>query len=112
MHGVLQLHFDGVRPEEWTPSYAGNSSRVDFYLPRERVVVEAKMTRPGLGQKEIVNQLLIDVARYAQRQSVDTLVCLVYDPERRCENSATLENDIESSASRLRIRVVVCPRGF
>jgi hypothetical protein len=112
MHGILKLHFDDVRPEEWTPSYAGNSSRVDFYLPRERIVVEAKMTRPGLGQKEVVNQLLIDVARYAQMQSVDTLVCLVYDPERRCGNPATLENDIESSAGRLRIRVVVCPRGL
>jgi len=112
MHGILKLHFDDVRPEEWTPSYAGNSSRVDFYLPRERIVLEAKMTRPALGQKEVVNQLLIDVARYAHMQTVDTLVCLVYDPERRCGNPATLENDIESSASRLGIRVVVCPRGL
>ena len=32
-HAILLLHFDDVRPEEVTPSYAGNSSRVDFYLP-------------------------------------------------------------------------------
>ena len=48
-----QLHFDDVRPEEWTPGYAGNSSRVDFYLKRERTIVEAKVTCKGLDQKEV-----------------------------------------------------------
>ena len=65
LHTILKLHFDDVRPEEVTPSYAGSAPRVDFYLPRERIVVEAK-TRANLGQKEVANQLLIDVARYAQ----------------------------------------------
>jgi hypothetical protein len=34
LHAILKLHFDDVRPEEVTPSYAGSASRVDFYLPR------------------------------------------------------------------------------
>jgi hypothetical protein len=71
LHAILKLHFDDVRPEEVTPSYAGRASRVDFYLPRERIVVEAKMTRANLGQKEVANQLLIDVARYAQMPTVN-----------------------------------------
>ena len=44
-HAILALHFDDVRAEEVTPSYAGNSSRVDFYLPDARLMVEVKMTR-------------------------------------------------------------------
>lgn len=112
LHAILKLHFDDVRPEEYTPSYAGNASRVDFYLPRERIVVEAKMTRPNLGQKEVANQLVIDVARYAQMPTVDTLICVVYDPERRCDNPRTLENDLEASAGRLKVRVIVCPQGL
>jgi hypothetical protein len=112
MYAILKLHFDDVRPEEVTPSYAGNASRVDFFLPRERIVVEAKMTRASLGQKEVANQLAIDAARYAQMQTVDTLICLVYDPERRCENPRTLENDVEAGAGRLRVRAVVCPQGM
>jgi hypothetical protein len=112
LHAILKLNFDDVRPEEVTPSYAGNASRVDFYLPRERIVVEAKMTRGNLGQKDVANQLVIDVARYAQMATVDTLVCLVYDPGRKCSNPRTLENDIEASLGRLKVRAIVCPQGL
>ena len=81
LHSILRLHFDDVRPEEVTPSYAGNSSRVDFYLRAERVVVEAKMTRQNLKQKEVTDELIIDAARYSQMDHVDTLICLIYDPQ-------------------------------
>lgn len=111
LHSVLRLHFDDVRPEECTPSYAGKSSRVDFYLPRERTVVEAKMTRVGLGQKEVSDELIIDKERYAKMARVDDLVCFVYDPDRICPNPAALENDLEQSGAPLRVAVVVCPSG-
>ncbi len=112
LHAVLRLHFDDVRPEEYTPSYGGNASRVDFYLPRERIIVEAKMTRPTLGQREVTDALIIDAARYAQMEGVDILICLVYDPDRRCSNPQTIENDIEKSRGRLTVRAIVCPRGL
>jgi hypothetical protein len=41
---MLKLHFDDVRPEEWTPSYAGNSSRIDFLLKEFGLAIEVKMT--------------------------------------------------------------------
>lgn len=110
LHGILRLHFDDVRPEEYTPSYAGKHSRVDFLLPRERMVIEAKMTRSGLGQKEVIDQLLIDVGRYSKMEHVDTLVCLVFDPERKCANPKGIESDVENSGGRLNVRVVVCPQ--
>ena len=112
LHATLKLHFDDVRPEEVTPSYAGNASRVDFFLPRERIIVEAKMTRANLGQREVANELAIDAARYAQMMTVDTLICLVYDPGRQCSNPTTLENDVEASAGRLTVRAIVCPHGL
>jgi REase_DpnII-MboI len=111
LHGILKLHFDDVRPEEWTPSYAGNASRINFLLPRERMIIEAKMTRQGLGQKEVVNELIVDVARYAKFPNVDSLLCLIYDPARRCTNPAALEDDLGNSEGWLRVVAVVCPRG-
>ena len=30
VRALLKLHFANVRPEEWTPSYGGNASRMDF----------------------------------------------------------------------------------
>lgn len=111
LHAVLRLHFDDVRPEEWTPSYAGKASRVDFFLPRERTVVEAKMTRPNLGQKEVGDQLIIDKERYRNFSGAEALVCFVYDPERRCPNPAALEADLAEPPP-FRVTVVVCPRGI
>jgi len=81
-------------------------------LPRERIVVEAKMTRDGLAQKQVANELIIDAARYSKMDSVDTLICLVYDPERRCPNPTALENDVAASGARLKVRAVVCPHGL
>jgi hypothetical protein len=111
LHAILKLHFDDVRPEEWTPSYAGNASRVDFLLPGERILIEAKMTRANMGQREVVDQLTIDRARYEMAPNVDHLVCLVYDPIRRCTNPTAIESDLARTDGRLRVTVVVCPRG-
>jgi hypothetical protein len=111
LHAILKLHFDDVRPEEWTPSYASNASRVDFLLPGERMLIEAKMTRTNLGQREVTDQLIIDRTRYETVPNVDHLVCLVYDPIRRCTNPAAIETDLARTDGRLRVTAVVCPRG-
>ncbi|TBG52581.1 hypothetical protein [Rhizobium leguminosarum] len=111
LHAILLLSFDDVRPEEHTPSYASSSSRIDFFLPKERIIVEAKMTRKSLGQKKVVDELLIDCARYSRMPDVDHLICVIYDPAGECKNPTAIEGDIERSGSRLNVRVVVCPRG-
>jgi hypothetical protein len=112
LHAILKLHFDDVRPEEVTPSYAGSSSRVDFHLPKERIVVEAKMTRSNLGQKEVADELIIDANRYRTVPGVETLICLVYDPDKRCQNPTALERDVEASGVQLSVRAIVCPHGL
>ena len=38
-HALLKIHFDDVRPEEWVPSYAGGSSRMDFLIKSEKIVI-------------------------------------------------------------------------
>jgi hypothetical protein len=65
LHSILRLHFEDVRPEEYTPSYAGGSSRIDFVLKAERVVVEAKMMRQSLSVRELGEQLIIDIDKYS-----------------------------------------------
>lgn len=91
---TLRLHFEDVRPEEWSPSYAGGASRVDFLLKREKIVVEAKRTRSGLADRAIGEELIIDAARYAEHPDCDILVCFVHDPDRRISNPRGLEDDL------------------
>ncbi len=109
MRGLLALHFADVRPEEWTPSYAGNASRIDFLLKQERIVVEAKMTRPTLSQRQLADDLIVDKERYRSHQDCRTLVCFVYDPDGHCDNPAALESDLSQPEATPRVAVVVAP---
>lgn len=112
LHALLRLHFDDVRPEEVTPSVGGKSGRMDFLLKPERIVVEAKMTRKGLDQKKVGDELIIDMRRYQSHPDVRTLICLVYDPDGHCKTPAALESDLSKADGELRTVVVVCPKGL
>ena len=96
LHALLKLYFDDIRAEEWTPSYAGKSARVDFLLKNEQIVIEVKKTRQGLTDKELGDQLIIDVDRYKAHPDCKKLICFVYDPEGRVTNPAGLINDLNT----------------
>jgi hypothetical protein len=107
LHALLHLFFDDVRAEEWTPSYAGRSTRADFLLKKERIIVEAKMTRENLKQKQVVEQLIVDRAHYAGHPDCDLLLCFVYDPERRLDNPKAIESDLSTDEPAPRMLVIV-----
>jgi len=110
LHALLRLYFDDIRPEEWTPSYGGGSSRMDFLLKGHEIVVEVKMTRKGLWAKEVSEQLIIDAAKYRQHPECKTLVCLVYDPEGLVKNPRGIERDLAKlSGNGLEVICVVTP---
>lgn len=109
-HALLRVFFDDVRAEEWTPSYAGGSSRVDFLIPQEKIVIELKKTRNGLGAREVGSQLLIDIARYQSHPSCKNLICFVYDPEGKIGNPKGLENDLNDlSSEKINIVTLIRP---
>lgn len=110
MHGLLRVEFDDVRPEVWTPNYAGKSSRMDFLIKREQMILEVKMTRDGLGAKELGDQLIIDIQRYKEYPDCGKLICFVFDPEHRVMNPAELEDDLSKVHSNLDVKVVIAPR--
>ena len=110
LHAFLRLHFDDIRPEEWTPSYAGRSSRVDFLLKAERIVIEVKKTRASMKAGELGEQLIIDRVRYERHPDCDTLVCFVYDPEGRIGNPRGIERDLENHTGGIKVRVIIAPK--
>ena len=112
LHALLKIDFDDVRPEEWTPSYAGKSARVDFLLKSESIVIEVKKTRAGLGAKELGDQLIIDVARYKVHPDCGQLICFVYDPEGRIGNPASIEADLNGTHDGLEVKVIISPKGL
>ena len=110
LHALLKLFFKDIRPEEWTPSYAGSASRMDFLLKEEKVVIEVKKTRDTLRDKQIGDQLLLDIAHYKEHPGCKTLVCFIYDPEAIIGNPRGLEKDLtSSSADDLDVRIFIFP---
>lgn len=110
IHSLLRLYFDDIRSEEWTPSYAGGASRMDFLLKKEKIVIEIKKTRKGLDAKEIGNQLIIDIGKYAVHPDCKTLVCFVYDPEGRVVNPVGIESDLSQGHNELKVITIITPQ--
>ena len=106
LHAVLRGLFDDVRPEEYVPSYAGGSSRLDFLLKAEKAVVEVKLASEKLRDKQIGEQLLIDIGRYSGHRDCKTLICFVYDPGGFLRNPAGLEADLTGDRDGLRVVTV------
>jgi len=110
LHGLLRLFFDDIRDEEWTPSYAGSSTRMDFLLKNEHVVIEVKMLRKGLGKKRVAEELIIDKAHYREHPDCKTLYCLVYDPHGKIINPKGFEDDLSEKIGDFETRVFIVPR--
>jgi hypothetical protein len=107
LHGVLTLHYDDVRAEDFASERAGARSRIDFVLKNEKIVLETKITRNGLGAKQVGDELIIDIERYRSHPDCAALLAIVYDPDRRIVNRRTLESDLSGTRDGLVVRVVV-----
>lgn len=112
LHAILHLHFNDIREEEYNPSYAGSSSRSDFLLKEEEIVIEVKKTRKGLDAKKVGEELIIDISRYRVHPNCKCLICFIYDPEGRIGNPKGLENDLSSTESNFAVRVIVAPKNI
>ncbi len=99
MNSLLRINFEDVRKEEYTPSYAGGSTRMDFLLKREKILIEVKKTRSTLKDKDVGNQLIIDIAHYKSHPDCKHLVCFVYDPDNLIVNPRGLEDDLNRNTS-------------
>ncbi|MFC1226668.1 hypothetical protein SAMN04488511_102306 [Pedobacter suwonensis] len=110
LHALLKLHFKDVRAEEYTPSYAGSSTRMDFLLKEEKIVIEVKKTRERLTDREVGQQLILDAAHYSSHPNCKEMICFVYDPENRIKNPRGLEKDIsEWSTDSLKVTLLIRP---
>lgn len=109
-HALLKINFKDIRAEEYSPSYAGKNTRVDFLLKDEKIMVEVKKTRDSLKDKGIGNELILDIARYRNHMDCETLYCFVYDPQSLIINPRGLENDLSlQSDNEMNVVVKIVP---
>jgi REase_DpnII-MboI len=104
---LLVQFIDDVRDEEYTPSYAGRNSRIDFLLPAYRLAIELKHTRDGLTDQKLGEQLIIDRDRYSGHGVATHLICLVFDYEGKLRNPRALEDDLTKKVASTDMAVTV-----
>jgi len=75
LRALLPLHFEDIRPECRTPSYA-SVTRMDFLLAPESIALTIKLAKP-----RILEQVAEDTAYYRVHRKCRTLVVFIYDPE-------------------------------
>jgi hypothetical protein len=110
LHSLLKINFDDIRTEDNVPSFAGKNSRVDFLLKNEKVVIEVKKTRTNLKEKQIGEQLILDIAYYKSNSEYKRLICFVYDPETIILNPRGLEHDLQRlSTDEFIVEVYIVP---
>ena len=109
LHGLLWIFFTDVRREDPVPQRAGASSRTDFVLKKEEIIIEVKKTRSNLRDKEVGNELIVDIERYKARKDCKLAYCFVYDPDHFIRNPAGVE-ELSRNEGELVVKVVVLPK--
>ncbi|UJR53284.1 hypothetical protein [Dickeya zeae] len=99
LHSLLRPWIQDIRPEEFTPSYAGSSTRMDFLLPVHKLVLETKIVRDRSHAKKIGDELIIDIEHYRRHSDCKNLWCVIYDPNQYITNSQGLKKDLEGERS-------------
>jgi REase_DpnII-MboI len=107
LHAMLRPWISDIRPEEYTPSYAGSNTRMDFLIPAYSLVIETKLVRDRTHAKKIGDELIIDIEHYRGHPDCMKLWCVVYDPENLITNAEGLRNDLEGAHSTKDGEVVV-----
>ncbi len=110
LHALLKIFFDDVREEDPSPNHAGAASRVDLVLKKEQIVIEVKKTRANLRDKQIGEQLIIDIERYKSHPNCKLLYCFVYDPDGYIKNPKGIENDLRRSGEPFPVEVFIAPK--
>lgn len=107
---LLILFFSDVRTEEWTPSWASSSSRMDFLLKEENIVIETKKTAKNRKEKKISEELIIDITKYKGHKNCKTLICFIYDPDNIIRNRGGFIKDLESMPTEdIKVKIIVKP---
>lgn len=107
VEAILRLLYEDVRAEDPMPQRSGASSRADFFIREAGLIVETKMTRRGLTDRKLGEELAIDFERYQSHPGLLGVLAVVFDPDQRLRTPAALEHDMTRPAGAPSTRVVV-----
>ena len=94
VHSALLPWFKDIRLEEFTPSHAGTSKRVDIFLRCHDTFIEIKYARDKSHAKKLGDEISIDIHHYQSHDGCKSLIVLIFDPNRHINNADGLVSDL------------------
>lgn len=106
LRALLPIHFDDIRPEARTPSYAA-ATRTDFLLSKEGIAVVVKRTDSALREARLAGQRSEDIAYYDRQSRVRMMVLFVLDAEARLPDPRQTERAWSEARGALEVRCAI-----
>jgi hypothetical protein len=104
---VLHLHFDNVRQQSRTPSYASHT-RTDFEVGDVgRIALTVKLVTADVAEHQLMAQLEEDAAHYERQGRPPCLLCVLYDPGQLLPRPEQLEAAWQRRCGAVDVRCVV-----
>lgn len=88
---------EDVRREEWTPSSAGASKRIDIAIPSKRILIEVKDVRSASHARNVPNELKVDFESYHSHPACGTVVAIIWDADRQIEDPAAVCRELSGA---------------
>lgn len=95
LHALLKTEFTNIKKEEPNPILLGKSTKSDFLLVNEAIIIETKMTREDHTDKTIGQELKDDLLRYKPNTDCKKLIFFIYDKLGRIKNSSGIQTDLD-----------------
>jgi len=87
VYTMLKPIFIDLVEEDPSPKVAGRGSRIDIVIPTRKVVIETKMLKETDDNENLyINDLKKDIESYHKHPDLEYLICLVYDPYKKCKD--------------------------
>jgi hypothetical protein len=109
-HSLLHLYFDDVRKEKTFPLQASENARFDLFLKNIGTFIKVDRIKRNLKERELTEQLIVDIDYYKSHPHCKKLVCFVYDPEGRISNPGDIESRLTGEHDSIAVTVVISPQ--
>ena len=98
LHALIRPWVNDIRAEEFTPSYGGTSTRMDFLLPKYDLVIETKIIRDHNHAKKLTDELIIDKEHYRRHPNCKILWFVIYDQDQFITNAQGVKDAFDGKS--------------
>ncbi len=107
LHSLLRIWVKDIRVEEYTPSYAGSSTRIDFLLTHYGILCEIKYVRDKRHASKIGDEIIIDTAHYKAHPQCKQLWVAIYDHSSLISNPTGLIKDLQKLSESMIVKTFI-----